>query len=128
MIARTLSFPFSMVLNGNGHHHPIDDWSMMGGWWFIWPIIWITVALVVGILVYRDAEKRGMNGLLWFILALLPMVGLLFLVIYIVIREEKRETSKRGIGKSPEKILDERYARGEISKEEYKGMKKEIRE
>ena len=127
MIGKVVSITSSVVLNGNDSHHWMDGWSMMGGWWFLWPIIWIAVALVIGILVYSDAEKRGMNGLLWLILVLLPMVGLLFLVIYIVIREERRPSSEKGIGKSPEKILDERYARGEISKEEYKEMKKEIR-
>jgi len=127
MIGKMLSITGTVVLNGSDHHHPMDGWSMMGGWWFLWPIIWIAVALIIGILVYRDAEKRGMNGLLWLILVLLPMVGLLFLVIYIVIREEKRVSSEKGIGKSPEKILDERYARGDIPKSEYKEMKKEIR-
>jgi len=127
MIGRTLSILNSICFNWNNNHHPIDRWFAMGWWWFLWPIIWIVVALVIGILVYRDAEKRGMNGLLWLILVLLPMVGLLFLVLYIVIREDKRETSERDIGKSPEKILDERYARGEISKDEYKEIKKEIR-
>ena len=127
MMAKTLSEVASICLNSNDNHHWMDGWSMMGGWWFLWPIIWIAVALVIGILVYSDAEKRGMNGLLWLILVLLPMVGLIFLVIYIVIREERSSSSGKDIVKSPEKILDERYARGEISKEEYKEMKKEIR-
>ncbi len=126
MIEETLSSAASICLNANGNHH-MDGWSMMGGWWFIWPIIWIAIALVIGLLVYRDAEKRGMNGLLWFILVLLPMVGLLFLVIYIVLREEKRTVSRRRTEKSAGKILDERYARGEISDGEYKRKKKEIR-
>ncbi len=126
MIEETLSSAASICLNANGNHH-MDGWPMMGGWWFIWPIIWIVIALVIGILVYRDAEKRGMNGLLWFVLVLLPMVGLLFLVIYIVIREDKRKISQRGTKKSAEKILDERYARGEISDKEYKRMKRELR-
>jgi len=121
-----LSYVASICWNSNSHNH-MDGWSMMGGWWFIWPIIWMAVALVIGILVYRDAERRGMNGLLWFVLVILPMVGLLFLVIYIVIREEKRKTSGSETKKSAEKILDERFARGEISDEEYKGMKKELR-
>ncbi|MGM0510989.1 MAG: SHOCT domain-containing protein, partial [Thermoplasmatota archaeon] len=70
-----------------------------------------------------DAEKRGMNGLLWFILVILPMVGLLFLVLYLVIRES---STGRYENKSARKILDERYARGEISKEEYMDMKKNL--
>lgn len=125
MISRMLSAVSSIRLNANDYHP--ERWPMMGDWWFMWPILWIAIALVIGILVYRDAEKKGMNGLLWLILVLLPMVGLLFLILYIVIREEKSKTSERGIEKSPEKILDERFARGEISKDEYKEMKEEIR-
>lgn len=127
MISRALSSVAPIVLNGNDTHHPMDEWSMMGGWWFLWPIIWIAVALVIGILVYRDAEKRGMNGLLWLILVLLPMVGLVFLVIYLVIREERGRSMKSDSGKSAEKLLDERYARGEITTEEYEEMKEEIK-
>ncbi|MBS3817477.1 MAG: SHOCT domain-containing protein [Candidatus Thermoplasmatota archaeon] len=105
----------------------MEGWSMMGGWWWLWPIIWIAVALVIGILVYRDAEKRGMNGLLWLILVLLPMIGLLFLVIYLVIREERGQEMKSKSEKSAKKLLDERYARGEITTEEYREMKEEIK-
>ena len=50
-------------------------------------LIWLVLFLIIGYLVYQDANKRGMNGLLWGILVIIPMVGLLFLVIYIVIRE-----------------------------------------
>ncbi len=127
-MSRILSVAASTCLESTDHHATwMDEWSMMGGWWFLWPIIWIAVALVIGILVYRDAEKRGMNGLLWLILVLLPMVGLLFLVIYLVIREERHKGTKPEPSKSAEKLLDERYARGEITTEEYKKMKEEIR-
>lgn len=47
-------------------------------------VIWI---LVIG-WVYRDAERRGMNGLLW---ALLVLIGnLIGLIIYLIIRTESR--------------------------------------
>ncbi|MFP4186387.1 MAG: SHOCT domain-containing protein [Thermoplasmata archaeon] len=127
MMSRILSAFVSTCPGTNDTHGPwMDGWSMMGGWWFLWPIIWIVVAIVIGILVYRDAEKRGMNGLLWLILVLLPMVGLLFLVIYLVIREDHSKYVRSDTRKSAEKILDERYARGEITSEEYEEMKKEI--
>lgn len=82
---------------------------------------WWLIFLAIGYLVYQDAEKRGMNGLLWFILVILPMVGFLFLILYLVMREEKPTTGKRAL-----EILDERYAKGEISREEYLKMKKEL--
>ena len=107
------------------------DWDMMDwGWWdapfmWFWMIcVWL-VFVVIAFLVYKDAEKRGMDGTLWFVLAILPMVGILFLIIYLIIREEKtlRDTSQ----KSANAILDERYARGEITKGEYQRMKKDIK-
>mgnify|MGYP003886780837 CR=1 FL=1 len=63
-----------------------------------------------------------MNGLLWFILIILPMVGIIFLLLYIVIRE----TSPAEREKTPKEILKERYAKGEITEEEYKKMKQEL--
>ncbi len=127
MMSKPLSVAASICLNPNDTHHPMEGWGMMGGWWFMWPIIWIAVALVVGILVYRDAEKRGMNAALWLILVLLPMVGLLFLVVYLVVREDREKRTSRRSNKSAEKLLDERYARGDITSEEYKEKKEEVR-
>jgi len=65
--------------------------------------------------------RGGMNGLLWFILVILPMVGIVFLLLYIVIRESKTEVEK-----TPLEILKERYAKGEITEEEYVKMKREL--
>jgi putative membrane protein len=106
----------------------MGDMMDRGGWG--WPLmgfwmagIWV-VLLVAGILVYRDAEKRGMNGLLWLILILIPMFGFLALIIYLVIRESGHATGMGG--KSAGALLDERYAKGEISREEYLKMKEDI--
>ena len=79
--------------------------------------------MIIGAIVYNDAEKRGMNGLLWFVLIVLPMIGLFFLILYLVIRETDHHSYEN---KSALKILQERYARGEISKTEYNQMKNEI--
>ena len=43
-------------------------------------LIW----LVVGIFVYKDAESRGMSGVLWLIVVLL--FGLIGIIIYLVVR------------------------------------------
>ena len=100
------------------------DW----GWWG-WPFmafwmigLWLILA-IVAILVYFDAEKRGMNGLLWLVLLLIPMFALVALVIYLVIRESGPHAPG---GKSAGALLDERYARGEISREEYLRMKEDL--
>ena len=121
-------FPF-IVLNGGGFSHMMDDWGHMMDWWGIpfmgfWMIaIWI-VFIVIAFLVYRDAEERNMNGLLWLVLVILPWIGIVFLVIYLIIREDKGK--QESPQKSAQKILDERYAKGEISREEYQKMKKDF--
>ncbi len=83
-------------------------------WWVLW--------VIVAYLVYQDAEKRGMNGLLWFILVLIPMLGIVFLLVYLAVRESRAEERKS----NALEILKERYARGEITKEEFERMKREI--
>ncbi len=96
-------------------------YPMYGGFWVV--IAWI-VQLVIGYFVYLDAKQRGMNPVLWFILVILPMIGWLFLVLYIIIRETGRPAA--GSEKSATAILDERFARGEITAEEYRKMKDEL--
>ena len=51
------------------------------------PIVWFVIAILLCIWVYRDAESRGMNGVLWLIVVLLT--GLVGLIIYLVVRKEK---------------------------------------
>jgi Double zinc ribbon len=49
---------------------------------FIMTFLWLAVVIWV----YRDAEKRGMNGLLW---ALLVFIGsIVALIIYLIVRTE----------------------------------------
>jgi putative membrane protein len=96
---------------------------MYWGWWsfpFFGMIFWLVVFLVIGYLVYQDANKRGMNGLLWFILVIIPMVGWIFLILYIIVRETSAKQS------TALETLKERYARGEITREEYLRMKEEL--
>ena len=104
----------------------IMNWDHMMNWWGIpfmgfWMIgIWL-VFIIIAFLVYKDAQDRRMDGLLWLILVILPWIGIIFLIIYLIIRKEKI------ISVSPlkdaQKILDERYAKGEITKEEYEQKK-----
>ncbi len=105
--------------------YPFGYWFGFFGFWMIfWWIIWFVIAY----LVYQDAEKRGMNGLLWLILVLIPMVNIVALIIYLVIRESQPQTQRVMREKTPLEILKERYAKGEISEEEYEKMKKELEE
>lgn len=126
-----------VIASGSAMAHEGDDTGahhMEGGhmwdWWGIpfmgfWMIaIWL-VFVVVAILVYKDAERRGMNGLLWFVLVILPWIGILFLIVYLVVREDKAPQSR--LQNSSVNILDERYARGDIERESYLRMKKDLK-
>jgi putative membrane protein len=104
--------------------------EMMDGGWWGWPYmafwmvgLWL-VLVAIAVLVYLDAHKRGMNGVLWAVLVLVPMFGFLALVLYLVLRESGKPGSAGG--KSAGAILDDRYARGEISRDEYLRMKEDI--
>lgn len=91
---------------------------------------WV-VFLIIAYIVYRDAEKRGMNGLLWGLPILIPWIGVIFLIMYLLIREDKRFAPSKAsaevrAGNTSIDILDERYAKGEISREQYMQMKEDI--
>ena len=71
--------------------HGINIWPL--GWnyrhisflSFVFLIIWIAVIVWV----YRDAERRGMNGVLW---ALLVFIGnVIGLLIYLIVRNDSSE-------------------------------------
>jgi putative membrane protein len=112
-------------LHQGGHHmfeglpaFPFFGWGMM--------LIWLPVFFVIAFLVYRDANRRGMNGLLWFILVILPMVGFIFLILYLVIREPGGVVQPAPTGDTAMDLLRERYARGEIDEEEFRKRREEL--
>ncbi|MGQ9720739.1 MAG: PLDc N-terminal domain-containing protein [Candidatus Jordarchaeum sp.] len=43
------------------------------------------LAIVLGVWVYRDAEERGMEGVIWLLIVLLT--GIIGLIIYLIVRE-----------------------------------------
>jgi hypothetical protein len=53
----------------------------------IYNLIGIVIAAAIGFWVYKDAQERGMNGILWGILTFLICV--IFLPIYLLIRKPK---------------------------------------
>ncbi len=108
----------------SGMEHMMDWWGIpFMGFWMIG--VWL-VFVVIAFFVYKDAKERGMNELLWFILVVLPWIGILFLIIYLLVREEKKP--QQPSQKSAEQILDERYARGEITREEYQQKSQDLRQ
>jgi hypothetical protein len=56
------------------------------------PLVWFIIGILLCIWVYRDAENRGMNGVLWLIVVLIA--GIIGLIIYLVVRKDKT-TSER---------------------------------
>jgi len=52
------------------------------------PIIWLIIGILLGVWVYRDAESRGMSGVLWLIIFILT--GIIGLIIYLIVRKEKQ--------------------------------------
>ncbi|NTV27553.1 MAG: SHOCT domain-containing protein [Methanothrix sp.] len=90
-------------------------------------LVWL-VSVAIAYLVYKDAEKRGMNGLLWGLPIIIPWIGVLFLIMYLILRDSGHHTaSVVKANTSPEEILDERYARGEITRDLYMQMKEDIK-
>ena len=111
-----LGTPLANAMMDDGMMERPYTWAWMAGLWI--------VLVVIAILVYHDAQKRGMNSLLWAILVLIPMFGFLALIIYLVVRETGQ--AQAATGKSAQTLLDERYARGEISRDEYLRMKADL--
>lgn len=61
-------------------------------WWafccyggsFLIPIIFFVIGILIAVWVYKDANTRGMNGVLWLIVVIL--LGLIGLIIYLIVR------------------------------------------
>jgi putative membrane protein len=90
---------------------------------------WI-ISLAIAYLVYKDAERRGMNGLLWGLPILIPWVGILIMILYLILRDSGRHIAADSSAETkttPEVVLDERYARGEVTRELYLQMKEDLK-
>jgi putative membrane protein len=82
-------------------------------------ITWL-VQLVIAYFVYKDAKEQKMSAPLWFILVILPMVGFLLAVLYVIIREVRMPIEPANV---PLDILKARFAKGEIPLEEFEKAK-----
>jgi putative membrane protein len=108
------------------YYHMIDWFPFMGfGTVFAW-----VVSLAIAYLVYKDAEKRDMNGLLWGLPILIPWIGIVFLILYLILRDSGRKIiaeSSVTARTTAEEVLDERYAKGELTRELYLQMKEDLK-
>jgi len=106
------------------------NWHYMMDWWGVpflgfWLIgTWI-IQLIIAFFVYKDAKKKKNNGVIWFIILILPLIGFFFLIGYLVIRSEEADT-KEAMSEA-QKILDERYAKGEMTRKEYFQAKEDLK-
>lgn len=112
------------------YYHMMGSFPFIGGWTILAWLVFVALAY----LVYKDAEKRGMNGLLWGLPILVPWIGIVFLVLYLFVREGAYRTAVGTAGTAPAadkrtspEILDERYAKGEITRDQYLQMKEDIK-
>jgi len=88
-------------------------------------LFWFLIFLIIGYIVFLDANARGMHGLLWWILIIIPMIGIIALFLYVILRESRGEKITQKELK-PLDILKERYAKGEITSEDYHKMKGDL--
>ncbi|MGD0954806.1 MAG: SHOCT domain-containing protein [Methanotrichaceae archaeon] len=86
-------------------------------------LIWL-VFLVLAFLVYKDADKRGLNGLLWGLPILIPWLGAIFLILYLILRDGGQLAARKTRSSD---ILDERYAKGELTRDQYLSMKEDTK-
>jgi putative membrane protein len=82
-------------------------------------LLWI-VQLVIAYFVYKDAKDQKMSAPLWFILVIIPFFGYMAAILYVIIREVRKPLEPE---KNPVDTLKERFARGEISAEEFEKAK-----
>ena len=88
------------------------------------------ISLAVAYLVYKDAETRKMNGLLWGLPILIPWIGILFLILYLIMRDSGRRIATQSstpARTTAEEVLDERYAKGELTREIFLQMKEDLK-
>ena len=75
----------------------MGSWTM--GWMWVWPVFVVVGLLILGYVAVRLAQSR---------------------------QEASPTRADPGLGSSARRILDERYARGEIDDEEYRRRKDEL--
>jgi len=67
---------------------PIEQLEWLLGTICLIPIlIWFVIAILLCVWVYRDAESRGMSGVLWLIVVLISSI--IGLIVYLIVRKEK---------------------------------------
>jgi putative membrane protein len=61
---------------------------------------------------------------------LIPWIGILFLILYLIMRDSGHRIAAKGSASArttAEEVLDERYAKGELTREIYQQMKEDLK-
>jgi TctA family transporter len=61
-------------------------YAALFGMMILIPLVWFIIGILLCIWVYKDAERRGMNAVLWLIVVLIS--GIIGFIIYLVVRKE----------------------------------------
>lgn len=56
-------------------------------------VVWLIIAIAIAVWVYKDAEARGENGVLWLIIVIL--LGLIGLIIWLIARPKELKGEKK---------------------------------
>ncbi|MFW6040530.1 MAG: hypothetical protein ACOC85_01700 [Thermoplasmatota archaeon] len=62
-----------------------------GAFCFLW-IIPLIIWILIGVWLYKDAEKRGKNGVLWLLVGL--VAGIIGLIIWLIVRPSMEEVRR----------------------------------
>ncbi len=94
----------------------------MVGWWadptpLELIIAYLVLALPIGLLVYIDSQHRGMNSTLWFLLVLVPVVGLLVALVYLMVRGEERPQYTRSPSNDPVSYSSQPYSNPTVTEQ-----------
>ena len=90
--------------------------------------ILVILSIAIGVFadIFRSPDLSGWGKAGWIILIIIPMVGILALFLYLILREI-RDGRETGSGKIPMEILKERYAKGEITGEQFQKMSDDLK-
>jgi putative membrane protein len=98
ILSTVLVHPFTALANGAGHWN-MNGWGHMMGFGYGGILMWIIFLIIIGV------------------------------IIYLVLRGTKSSNpfgSDSSSGETPLDILKKRYAKGEITREEFEGMKRDL--
>lgn len=80
------------LLGTASSHMPGPEFMALGMFMMLFFVAILVVVILVAVWVYRDAEERDMNGVLWLIVVILTNV--IGLIIYLVVRADHPKTKE----------------------------------